>query len=317
MTYTHLTPNELVMIEAYFHQETPVAIVAKQLKRGRQTIYNVYNFLKCGGTALEYFEQYKENKRRCGRTEIIFPAEEKEYITKRSTEGWTPDVIIGRAERTFSCSVSTLYRRFKTGEFNVLHLPMQGKRKPNGYKEKRGKQAFKRNISERKKDYVVFEEEFGHLEGDTIVGIHHKSAVITLVERLSKAIIALKPEGRKAVDIENSINEWLQSVPKNLFKSITFDCGKEFSNWKSISNTNDIDIYFADPGTPSQRGLNEHSNGLLRKDGLPKEMDFNQVNQGFISSVASKRNHIPRKSLNYQTPLEVFLSYVNGKFCLA
>ncbi|MFF6041323.1 IS30 family transposase [Enterococcus faecium] len=317
MTYTHLTPNELVMIEAYFHQETPVAIVAKQLKRGRQTIYNVYNFLKCGGTALEYFEQYKENKRRCGRTEIIFPAEEKEYIEKRSTEGWTPDVIIGRAERTFSCSVSTLYRRFKTGEFNVLHLPMQGKRKPNGYKEKRGKQAFKRNISERKKDYVVFEEEFRHLEGDTIVGIHHKSAVITLVERLSKAIIALKPEGRKAVDIENSINEWLQSVPKNLFKSITFDCGKEFSNWKSISNTNDIDIYFADPGTPSQRGLNEHSNGLLRKDGLPKEMEFNQVNQGFISSVASKRNHIPRKSLNYQTPLEVFLSYVNGKFCLA
>ena len=255
MTYTHLTPNELVMIEAYFHQETLVAIVAKQLKRGRQTIYNVYNFLKCGGTALEYFEQYKENKRRCGRTEIIFPTEEKEYIAKRSTEGWTPDVIIGRAERTFSCSVSTLYRRFKTGEFNVLHLPMQGKRKPNGYKEKRGKQAFKRNISERKKDYVVFEEEFGHLEGDTIVGIHYKSAVITLVERLSKAIIALKPEGRKAVDIENSINEWLQSVPKNLFKSITFDCGKEFSNWKSISNTNDIDIYFADPGTPFPTGI--------------------------------------------------------------
>ena len=100
---------------------------------------NVYNFLKRGGTALEYFEQYKENKRRCGRTEIIFPAEEKEYIAKRSTEGWTPDVIIGRAERTFSCSVSTLYRRIKAGEFIVLHLPMQGKRKPNGYKEKRGK----------------------------------------------------------------------------------------------------------------------------------------------------------------------------------
>ena len=317
MTYTHLTPNELVMIEAYFHQETPVAIVAKQLKRGRQTIYNVYNFLKCGGTALEYFEQYKENKRRCGRTEIIFPAEEKEYIEKRSTEGWTPDVIIGRAERTFSCSISTLYRRFKTGEFNVLHLPMQGKRKPNGYKEKRGKQAFKRNIVERETDYPTFKEEFGHIEGDTIVGIHHKSAVITLVERLSKIIITLKPEGRKAIDIENTLNHWFGSIPRHLFKSITFDCGKEFSNWKALSNQHDIAIYFADPGTPSQRALNEHSNGLLRKDGLPKNMDFNQVDQAFISSVASKRNHIPRKSLNYQTPLEVFLSYVNGKFCLA
>ncbi|BCZ37429.1 hypothetical protein GVanDAA622_21200 [Enterococcus faecium] len=153
-----------------------------------------------------------------GEPKSFFLLRKKNTLKKRSTEGWTPDVIIGRAERTFSCSVSTLYRRFKTGEFNVLHLPMQGKRKPNGYKEKRGKQAFKRNISERKKDYVVFEEEFGHLEGDTIVGIHHKSAVITLVERLSKAIIALKPEGRKAVDIENSINEWLQSVPKKSFQ---------------------------------------------------------------------------------------------------
>ncbi|TKN58875.1 IS30 family transposase, partial [Enterococcus faecium] len=78
------------------------------------------------------------------------------------------------------------------------------------------------------------------------------------------------------------------SVPKKLFKSITFECGKEFSNWKSLSNTNDIDIYFADPGTPSQRGLNEHSNGLLRKDALPKEIDINQVKQGYSSSVASR-----------------------------
>ena len=71
-------------------------------------------------------------------------------------------------------------------------------------------------------------------------------------------------------------------------------------------------LYFADPGTPSQRGLNENSNGLLRKDGLPKKMDFNEVDESFIQSVASKRNNIPRKSLNYKTPLEVFLSYVDN-----
>ncbi|BCA87094.1 hypothetical protein EsVE80_p1-00240 (plasmid) [Enterococcus saigonensis] len=153
--------------------------------------------------------------------------------------------------------------------------------------------------------------EFGHLEGDTIVGLKHKSAVITLVERLSKVIITLQPCGRQAIDIENKLNHWFESVPKNLFKSITFDCGKEFSNWKQISNANDIAIYFADPGTPSQRGLNENSNGLLRRDGLLKSMDFNSVDESFIQSVASKRNNIPRKSLNYRTPLEVFLSYVS------
>ncbi|PZM70388.1 IS30 family transposase, partial [Enterococcus faecium] len=73
-----------------------------------------------------------------------------------------------------------------------------------------------------------------HLEGDTIVGLKHKSAVITLVERLSKVIITLKPCGRQTIDIEKKLNQWFESVPKNLFKSITFDCGKEFSNWKQI-----------------------------------------------------------------------------------
>ena len=57
---------------------------------------------------------------------------------------------------------------------------------------------------------------------------------------------------------------------KSLFKSITFDSGKEFSNWKSISNAHDIDIFFAGPYCPGQRGLNEHSNGLLRQNGQPK-----------------------------------------------
>jgi len=164
-----------------------------------------------------------------------------------------------------------------------------------------------RSIHERIKEHPEFENEFGHLEGDTIVGRKHKSAVITLVERLSKVIITLKPAGRQAMDIENRINHWFQTVPKHLFKSITFDCGKEFSNWKAMGNQNDIDIYFADPGTPSQRALNEHSNGLLRRDGLVKAMDFNEVSESFIQAVASKRNHIPRKSLKYQTPMEIFL----------
>lgn len=89
-------------------------------------------------------------------------------------------------------------------------------------------------------------------------------------EDLQKTIIALKTNGRRASDIEASINQWLSQVPSHLFRSITFDCGKEFSNWKSISNAHDIDIFFAGPDCPGQRGLNEHSNGLLRQNGQPK-----------------------------------------------
>ena len=311
MTYTHLTTDELVMIEAYYHQNISVTLIAERLKRSRQPIYNVINFLKQGHSAIDYYKRYKANKKRCGRRKISLSKKEKKYVKEKVALGWTPDVIIGRAEQPISCSIRTLYRRFEDGDFDRATLPMKGKRKPNGYKERRGKQASKRHISDREKDYPLFKNEFGHIEGDTIVGVHHKSAVITLVERLSKAIITLMPEGRKASDIEKTLTEWFRSIPRNLFKSFTFDNGKEFSNWKSLSNKHDVSIYFADPGTPSQRGLNEHSNGLLRRDGLPKEMDFNQVDQTFVSAVADKRNQIPRKSLNYQTPLEVFLSYMN------
>ena len=100
----------------------------------------------------------------------------------------------------------------------------------------------------------------------------------------------------------------MSQVPSHLFKSITFDCGKEFSNWKSISTAHDIDIFFADPGCPEQRGLNEHSNGLLRRNGLPKQMGFANISQNYLSAIADKSNRIPRKSLNYQTPYQVFLS---------
>jgi len=120
---------------------------------------------------------------------------------------------------------------------------------------------------------------------------------------------ACRTQGRH---IETALNQWFQRIPRNLFKSITFDCGKEFSNWKPLCNRHDVSINFADPGTPSQRALNENSNGLLRKDGSAKEMDFNQVDQPFISTVADKRNNIQWKSLDYNTPLEAFLSHLNG-----
>lgn len=313
MSYTHLTKTELIFIEEYYSIGLKGRQIAEKLNRGHEAIYRVIRQLKDGKTAIEIYLDYKKNKQKCGRKPIQLTQDEMEHINQKVAEGWTPDVIIGRKEKTISCGMKTLYRLFEKGVFNQNKLPMKGKRKPNGHQEKRGKQAFKRGIDDRNQEHPNYQKEFGHLEGDTIVGRHHKSAVITLVERMSKCIIAIKPKGRKACDIETALNDWFLGIPKHLFKSIIFDCGKAFSNWKSISNDQDLDIYFADPGTPSQRALNENSNGLLRKDGLPKEMDFNSVTQTFISSVASRRNNIPRKSLNYQTPIECFMKHVNNE----
>ena len=103
------------------------------------------------------------------------------------------------------------------------------------------------------------------------------------------------------------------ALPPHIFKSITFDCGKEFSNWKTICNRHDISIFFADPGTPSQRGLNEHSNGILRRSELEKELDFSSVTDDHIINVAQNINHRPKKSLGYKTPLEVFITFIEDE----
>lgn len=163
-------------------------------------------------------------------------------------------------------------------------------------KKKEVRQAFRQTINDWNKEHPNYEKEFGHLEGDTIVGNHQKSAFITLVERLGKCIITIKPEGWKAKAIDKSFDDWFNNIPRHTFISIIFDCEKETLGWKSISNKQDIDIYFADLGTPSQWDLNENSNGPLRKSRLPKEMDFNSVTQEYISSVSNRRNSIPRKS---------------------
>lgn len=233
-----------------------------------------------------------------------------QYISDKLQLGWSSDVIIGRKEIAIAISKSTLYRRFsELTNLSTKVLPAKGKRKPKGYQEKRGKQSFRLSINTRKTDYPEFNDEFGHLEGDTIVGKKHQSAVITLVERLYKVIIPLRTEGIKAENIVDSLGNWLSVLPRNIFKSITFDCGTVFSKWSVVANDHDLHIYFADPGCPSQRALNEHSNGLLRRDGLHKQMDFTDITQEELSRVAMFRNSIPRKSLNYKTPIEVFLEH--------
>ncbi|OYS59944.1 IS30 family transposase, partial [Limosilactobacillus reuteri] len=86
--------------------------------------------------------------------------------------------------------------------------------------------------------------------------------------------------------------------------------GKEFAGWREIANKYDLHTYFAEVGAPNQRGLNENNNGLFRRDGLSKKLDFRDLPDERVTQLMHRRNNIPRKSLNYRTPLEVFLSHV-------
>lgn len=125
-------------------------------------------------------------------------------------------------EEYTKCYVRTLYRQFK----KTLIKPhsQSGERKPNVHKERRGKQFFKRNIVERAKDYPQFKQEFGHIEGDTIVSVHYKKCHHHVIGTSVESHMTLKSIGRKTSYSETEMNHCVQDIPKNLFLSSTFNC---------------------------------------------------------------------------------------------
>lgn len=188
---------------------------------------------------------------------------------------------------------------------------MKGKRHLNGYVEHRGKAGqLERSISQRYQDFPHYQHEFGHSEADTVQGKAHHGAVMTLVERQSKVMIVLNVHHKTAESVNHHLDRWLSKLPCHFFKSITFDNGKEFAGWREIANKHDIQTYFAEVGAPHQRELNENNNGILRRDGLNKQLDFRHLPNMLITQVMHWRNNIPRKSLHYLTPLEKFMEYV-------
>ena len=136
MTYTRLTTNELVMIEAYYQENTKVSDIVTSLGRSKQTIYNVINYLKEGHSAYDYYNRYKINKKRCGRNKTSLTQTEKDFIQTHLVQNWSLDVIKGTYPDRVSCSMRTLYRLADRGILKKEDLPWKGKRKPNGHSEK-------------------------------------------------------------------------------------------------------------------------------------------------------------------------------------
>ena len=136
MTYTRLTTNELVMIEAYYQENTKVSDIVTSLGRSKQTIYNVINYLKEGDSAYDYYNRYKVNKKRCGRNKTSLTQSEKDFIQTHLEQSWSLDVIKGTYPDRVSCSMGTLYRLADRGILKKEDFPWKGKRKPNGHSEK-------------------------------------------------------------------------------------------------------------------------------------------------------------------------------------
>jgi len=144
----------------------------------------------------------------------------------------------------------------------------------------------------------------GHWEGDLISGSNN-SHMATLVERHTRYVMLVKVKGKDTETVVNALIKHAHKLPGELYKSLTWDRGKEMADHHRFTLATDIAVYFCDPQNPWQRGSNENTNGLLRQY-FPKGTDLSVHSQTKLNRVARQLNERPRKTLDFETPAERF-----------
>ena len=144
----------------------------------------------------------------------------------------------------------------------------------------------------------------GHWEGDLLFGSKN-SQIATLVERHTRYVMLARTDSKDTETVINALIKQAHKLPKELYKSLTWDRGSELADHRRFSLATDIDVYFCDPQSPWQRGSNENTNGLLRQY-FPKGTDLSVHSQAKLNAVARQLNERPRKTLEFQTPAAKF-----------
>lgn len=144
----------------------------------------------------------------------------------------------------------------------------------------------------------------GHWEGDLIIGANNGSAIATLVERHTRyLLLAHLPTGRDALTVRDALIATVATLPRHLWRSLTWDQGSEMARHHEFRLATDIAVYFCDPGKPWLRGSNENTNGLLRQY-FPKATDLSVHTPEHLAAVAAELNERPRETLGWDTPAQ-------------
>jgi len=232
---------------------------------------------------------------------------------------WSPEQIAGWLKRTYpgdenhQVSHETIYRTLFIQTRGALkkellqHLRRtRVARRPRRYTQKTGEHGRlvdAASISERPasaEDRAVP----GHWEGDLLCGSNN-SQIATLVERHSRYVLLVKVDSKDSETVIKALIKQAHKLPKELYKSLTWDRGTEMADHKRFTLATDINVYLCDPYHPWQRGTNENTNGLLRQY-FPKGTDLSVHSQANLNAIARRLNERPRKTLNFETPAARF-----------
>lgn len=247
------------------------------------------------------------------------------YVYAKLKIEWSPEEIAERIKleypenNTMRISHETIYQHLyclPTGELKKELL--RGLRQKRKLRQHRANAHYRReriphatSIADRPAE-VADRVVPGHWEGDLIVGLGHKSAIGTLVERTTRLTLIVKLKLKDAEHVRIAFARALARIPKTFSKTLTYDRGSEMSEHLLFTEDTKIKVYFADPQSPWQRGTNENTNGLIRQY-FPKGTDFREVALTELRRAERRLNERPRKVLDYYTPSEKFYELITGR----
>lgn len=321
--YQHLTQLQRCQIEALKssgltqkHIAKSVGVSASTISREIKRNHNGYKY--------DYFEaqqKYKYRRTRASSKAKVLTLPLIKRIEKHIINGWSPEQISGRLKRDgIYISYETIYKHIwrsrSFGKTLYLFLRHGGKKYKKKYSYKNSSSRIPGRVDIDDRPSVVCDKSrYGDWEGDTIIGAKHSGAILSYVERKSKYTILSKLFRKTANNVAKATIDRLKDF-KRLILTVTYDNGTEFSSHKKISDYLGADCYFAKPYHAWERGLNEHTNGLVREY-FPKETDLLLVSEKEIRAVEELLNNRPRKVLGYQTPKEVFMQAMKSNHEIA
>ncbi len=315
-----LTFYDRQMLEYWLRTKQSMRAVARIMRRDHTVLIRELK-RNGGGDRMKYradvaqrlFEKriFKQHKGK-----IDKHPELKEYVVEGLKNEWSPDIIAGRLKddrpeelngKTISHESIYHYIYNKDGRYEGLfkYLRQGQSKRHKRHTRKSPKLPIVERVSIHQRPSVVGERRrFGDWESDSVIFRKQKTALSVQSERKSKLIRMHKVANKTAEETKYALIKTIESLPNNLFKTITFDNGGEGARHMEIQKEYDIETYFCDPFASWQKGGVENANKLIRQY-LPRNTDLSKVTDRDIYVIQEKLNDRPRKCLNYLSSNEV------------
>lgn len=319
--FTRLTHIERVEIYKLIALKKSLSEIARTLSRNKSTISREVK--PFGRDKYHHYDGerkavYSVSNRRSGKNKMQQNPALEQYVLEKLQKKWSPDQISVSLTKQYpnnklmqishEAIYLYIYLHSKKELKDMLITELRQQRKYRGNvrrgSDKRTTIADAVRIDERPEE-VMGREIPGHWEGDLILGKERNSAIGTLVERSTRAVILVHLKARDSKTVRLAFEKKFKVLPELMKKSMTYDNGVEMAQHKLFTKNTKVQVYFTHPYSPWERPTNENTNGLLRQY-FPKGTDLSLISKERLQFVQDELNERPRKTLDYRSPAEVF-----------